>query len=132
MDITRIDISPKKKENSKDRDEVLKNKKELNFIVIYVLCPFLQRFLFNEKEWHPEFDLHFFMYAFLKNLNISKNMRTATVCWNVVRSISSIIQDVSGNIFNLVCNFLLYFLTVYIGREWQFYFYCFFYYKQLL
>ena len=123
-------IFHQKKENSKDRDEVLKNKKELNFIIIYVLCPFLQRFLFNEKEWHPEFDLHFFMYAFLKNINISKNMRTATVYWNVVRSISSIIQDVSSNIFNLVCNFLLYFLTVYIGPEWQLYFYCFFYYKQ--
>ena len=50
-------------------------------------------------------------------------MRTKTFCWNIfVLSISSIIQDVSGNIFNLVCDLTLYLLTIYIGPGWQFLF----------
>ena len=76
-------IVRQKKEDSEDKYEVWKN------IIINVLCPFLQRLLFNEKEWHPEFDPHFFMHPFLKTLDISKSMRTTTVCRNiVVRSIS--------------------------------------------
>ena len=66
------------------------------------------------------------MYPFLKNLKQKYDFNIA------VRSISSIIQDVSGNIFNLVRNLSLYLLTVYTGPDWQFHFYCFFYYKQLL
>ena len=56
-------------------------------------------------------------------------MRTTTVCWNiVVQSVSSIIQDASNNIVNLVCDLLLCLLTVYISPDWPFHF-CFYYCK---
>ena len=135
MDLTRNDISPKKTKTVKTGMMFWKTNKNLILFIIHVLCPFLQRLIFSWKEWHPEFDPHFFMYPFLRNpfsctLNISKNMRTTTVCWNiVVRLISSNIQDASSNIFNHVCDFLLYLLTVYISPDLQFHFYCFFYCK---
>ena len=79
---------------------------------------FFTKACFQWGRVHTEFDPHFFKYPFIKNLNMNKNMRTKNnfFCWNILAlSISSIIQDISGNILNLVCGLTLYLLIDYIG-----------------